>query len=248
MSYTVQQLADIAGISVRTLHYYDEVGILKPTQVKRNGYRFYEEAELLKLQQIMFWKELDFPLLEIKRIMSESGFNMTKALEAQRDMIEQRKKRLGNLTKTIDKTIKKINKQIIMEDKEIFESFKAHEKKYAAEVKERWGNTEAYKQSKERMAKMSKDDIVKMKKDADRWMKNFIEHMKYGPESDIVQKLIADHYNALRTFYEPNLELYRGLADMYVTDPRFEAYYEKYSPGLALFMQKAMFKYCDDNA
>ena len=106
--------------------------------------------------------------------MSESGFNMTKALEAQRDMIEQRKKRLGNLTKTIDKTIKKINKQIIMEDKEIFESFKAHEKKYAAEVKERWGNTEAYKQSKERMAKMSKDDIVKMKKDADRWMKNFI--------------------------------------------------------------------------
>lgn len=244
MSYTVQKLAIISGVTVRTLHHYDEIGLLKPARVKNNGYRFYEEPELLRLQQILFFRELDFPLLDIKKILDNPKFDMTKALEEHREMLEQKKKRIDALTKTIDKTIRKIKKQTLMNDEELYKSFIDHEEKYKDEVKERWGSTLAYKQSQERYAKLSKDQKIQMKKDADFWMKKMVENMKYGIESEEVQNMIAEHYNSLRTFYEPNLELYEGLANMYVDDPRFTAYYEKYAGGLAKFMRDAMLLYC----
>ncbi len=247
-SYTVQKLAILAGVSVRTLHHYDEIGLLKPARVERNGYRFYTEPELLKLQQILFFRELDFPLSDIQRILSNPKFDMTKALEEQKSEIEKKKKRLTSLMMTIDKTIKKIKKEITMQDEELYNSFKEHEAKYEDEVKEKWGNTDAYKQSKERMAKMSKDDIINLKKGADIFMQEVVANMKFGPTSPEFQKLVDSSYNNLRTFYEPNLEMFRGLANMYVDDPRFTAYYEKYAPGLAVFMRDAMLFYCDQRS
>src|SRR4051812_35258781 len=121
MTYTVQQLANLAGVSVRALHYYDEVGLLKPARVKNNGYRFYEDKELLKLQQIMFFRELDFPIPEIKRITDSTSFDMEKALNDHKKLIKIKKDRLTSLMLTIDKTIKKINKKTIMEDKELYD-------------------------------------------------------------------------------------------------------------------------------
>lgn len=248
MIYSVKQLADLAKISIRTLHHYDKVGLLKPSRVKSNGYRFYEEKELLKLQQIMFFKELDFPLMEIKKILSNPNFDQRRALNEHRKMIELKRKRLTLLTKTIDKTIKKINKEIIMKDEELYKSFVDNGKKYEDEAKERWGDTDMYKESAKRVAKMSKEDMIKIQKDGDALMKEIVQNMNKGPGSTEIQKLIAKHYNGLRAFYEPNLKMYRGLADMYVSDPRFTAYYDKYAPGLAVFMQDAMRKYCDDNS
>lgn len=245
MDYTVQQLANISGTTVRTLHHYDEIGLLKPARVKNNGYRLYNEPELLKLQQIMFFKELDFPLIEIKRILDNPKFDMKKALVEHRGQMEIRKKRLNSLIHTIDKTIKKINKETKMQDEELYKAFNEHETKYANETKNRWGGTTAYKQSQLKMAKMTKEEKIAIKKNADIWIKNFVENIKYGPESDQIQKLIHEHYNSLRVFYEPNIEIYRGLANMYVEDPRFTDYYEKYSKGLAQFMKKAMLFYCD---
>jgi MerR family transcriptional regulator, thiopeptide resistance regulator len=248
MSYTVQQLAKLSGISVRTLHYYDQMGLLKPLRVKKNGYRHYEENELLKLQQILFFRELEFPLEDIKRIMKSPTFDMKEALRDQKALIELKKKRLDGLMKTIDKTIKKINNNTPMDDKDLYDNLNKKEmQEYAAEAKERWGNTEAYKQSQERVKKMTKEDWARVKKAGDELMREIAASYESGEDakSSAAQALIARHYDGLRTFYEPNLQMYRGLAEMYVADPRFAAFYEKYAKGLAVFMHDAMIHYAD---
>ncbi|MES3005171.1 MAG: MerR family transcriptional regulator [Patescibacteria group bacterium] len=247
MTYTVQKLATLAGISARTLHYYDEIGLLSPTRILRNGYRQYDEPELLKLQQIMFYRELEFPLEDIKKILENKNFDMQKALSDHRGLLELKQKRLKELLKTIDKTIKKISKKNNMKDDELYSAFDdAEMKQYAEEAKQRWGKTDAWKQSQERTKGWTKADYSKLKEDGDKWMKNFVLHMEHGHDSEIVQNLISEHYNSLRTFYEPNMEMYRGLAQMYVEDPRFAAYFAKYHPDLPTFFQKAIFFFCDN--
>jgi DNA-binding transcriptional MerR regulator len=245
MNYSVQKLAKLASVSVRTLHYYDEIGLLKPVRLK-NGYRQYGENELLRLQQILFFRELDFPLEEIQRIMNSRYFDMSVALHDQRKLLELKKKRLNGLIKTIDKTLTKINLQNNMDDQELYGSFTKDEMdQYAAEAKERWGHTEAYRQSQERTKHFTKDDWKKLKDGMDAFMKKIVATMDKGPKSPEFQKLISEHYNNLRMFYKPNLKMYRGLAEMYVADPRFTAYYENYAPGLAKVMKEAMIAYCD---
>lgn len=244
MSYTIQQLATLAGVTTRTLHHYDEIGLLKPTRQKTNGYRQYEEKELLRLQQILFFRELDFSLPEIIKILNSPSFDMKKALEDQRNLIELKKKRLGKLITTIDKTINKLTNKKNMTDKQLYSDFNTDEQdQYAEEAKQKWGHTDAYKQSRERVAKMSKEDMANLKKAGEDLAKKIAEVMPKGAESKEAQELIALHYNGLRTFYEPSVEIYRGLAEMYVADPRFTAYYERFGNGLAQFMHDAMLHY-----
>lgn len=248
MPYTVQQLANLAGVSVRTLHYYDEIELLKPARVERNGYRYYEEAELLKLQQILFFRELDFPLEDIQRILSSSSFDMRAALRDQRKLIELKKNRLSKLVETIDKTLKKINKEIIMDDTELYGDFSKDElDHYTKEAQERWGQTDAFKQSQERVKKMGKEGLKRVMEKSEKLNKELAQQMTKGknPTSENVQNLIAKHYDALRAFYEPNLELYRGLAEMYIADERFKKNYENVAIGLAQFMHDAMIYYVE---
>ena len=251
MSYTVNKLAQIAHISVRTLHYYDEIGLLKPSAIQSNGYRVYEERELLLLQQILFFRELDFPIEEIKRILSSPTFDIRRALRDHRVLIELKKKRLTGLLKTIDTTLNNLEKQSPMDDqdlKELYETFGEDTmKKYADEVKERWGDTEAYKQSMERASKMTKADYEKYKQDSDAFMKKVAETMDKGATSPEFQALIAEHFKSLSTWYEPNFEMYRGLAKMYVDDPRFRAYYENYREGLAQVFSDGMTYFIEQN-
>lgn len=251
MPYTINALAKIAGVSVRTLHYYDEVGLLKPFTIQKNGYRVYEEAELLKLQQILFFRELDFPIEEIKRILSSPTFDIRRALRDHRAMIELKKKRLTGLLKTIDTTMKKLDEKNKMNDQDHQEAFDAFGeetiKKYAAEVKERWGKTEAYTQSMERYSRTTKADLEKYKQDSDVFMKKVAATMDKGATSQEFQSLISEHFASLSAWYEPNFEMYRGLAKMYVDDPRFTAYYEKYRPGLARVFSEAMLYFVDHN-
>lgn len=248
MTYTVQQLATLADVSVRTLHHYDAEGLLKPTRTAGNGYRQYDEQDLLKLQQILFFRELDFSLPDIKKIVTSPNFDITAALHDHRALIEAKKKRLTALLKTIDKTISKINNQKNMEDKELYENFTKEEMEaLASEAKDRWGNTTAYKQSQERYGKLSAEDKARLTKEADELMKAIASHVGEDPASEPVQKLMAQHYAALSNFYDPNIQIYRGLAEMFIADPRFTAYYEKYAIGLAQFMHDAMLVFCDNN-
>lgn len=249
MAYSVQQLAKLANTSVRTLHYYDEIGLLSPSRVSRNGYRQYGEAELLRLQQIMFFRELDFPLVDIKRILSSPYFDMAAALTDHRKLIELKKKRLNKLLVTIDQTIKKLNHETIMKDEELYDSFGDEEMKgYAEEAKQRWGSTDAYKQSQARVSKMTKTQMAQLKEDGKKHTQVIADAMDLGVESPVVQDLIAKSHAGVNFFYDCSLEMFRNLGQMYVDDPRFAAYYEKFRPGLAVFMRDAINVYCDAQA
>lgn len=246
MSYSVQQLAKLAGVTVRTLHHYDQIGLLKPMLIERNGYRKYGQAELLKLQQILFFREMDFPLEEIAKIIGAPGFDIQSALTDQRQMLEIKKKRLNGLIKTIDRTIKSLNQEITMNDQDLYGAFSKDEMEaYAAEAKERWGNTDAYKQSQERVKKMGKEGLKKVMDEGNKISAQLAENMDKDPADPIVQALVAKHYQWLHAFYDPNLEMYRGLGEMYSADPRFAANYEKIKPGLAQFFTTAIKIYCD---
>lgn len=245
MNYSVQALAKIAGVSVRTLHHYDEIGLLVP-QRQKNGYRSYGEPELLRLQQILFFRELDVPLEDIAKILSRKDFDMSASLKEHRVRIENKKKRLTKLLGTIDDTLAKLEGKKELDPEALFDAFwEKHETEYAAEAEQRWGHTDAYKQSKERTKHLTKDDFKKMAKDADVFMKKFVACIESGPDSDETQAMIQQHYESLRTFYDPSPELYRSLAEMYVADDRFRAYYDKYDPRMADFIKEAMIVYCE---
>lgn len=245
MRYTVQQLADLAGVSVRTLHHYDEIKLLSPQRAS-NNYRTYGEEELLTLQQILFFRELEFSLEDIAKILAKPDFDMSKALDEHRTEIQKKQLRLVGLLGTIDKTLLKLSGKKEMTDEELFDAFwEKHEKEYAPEAEARWGHTDAYKQSKERTKHLTKEDYKRMAKDADVFMKDLAKCIDSGPKSAETQKMIAQHYESLRTFYDPTPELYRGLGQMYVVDPRFRAYFEKYDKRMPEFMREAMGVHCE---
>ncbi len=244
-SYTVQELADIAGVSVRTLHHYDEIDLLNPSR-EANGYRSYREEDLLRLQQILFYKELDVPLEEIKAMLDDPAFDTRQALRAHRGNIAEKKKRLTGLIRTIDATLKKLSGEKDMSDDQLFEAFwEKHEKDYAPEAEERWGGTEAYRQSKERTKHLTKEDYKRMAKDGDKFMRELVRCMKHGPTHPKTQEMIAKHYESLRAFYDPSPALYRNLGRMYVDDPRFRAFYERCDRNMPAFMRDAMARYAD---
>lgn len=251
MKYSVNELTKTSGVSVRTLHYYDEVGLLKPKRNSKNDYRYYENDELLRLQQILFFKELDFSLEDIKNILSSPTFDMKEVLKDQRKLIEIKKNRLTKLINTIDKTIKSINKKTNMNEDEIYDGFSKEElEAWNKEAKERWGNTPQYKQSVGKYESLTKEQKLEMKKAGDELMQEFVANMSKGPKSNEVQKLVQKHYDALKFFYEPNLTIYKGLADMYVGyqgDTRFRAYFEKHDEKLPEFMRDAIYEFCERN-
>ncbi len=246
---TVHELATQARISVRTLHYYDEIDLLKPGKVKSNGYRVYGREEMLKLQQILFFRELDFPLDEIKSIVNSPKFNPREALRDHQRMLTIKKMRIDDLLKTIDETLKTMKggeQTMSNDDNNLFGSFDPKQmEEYQEEARQKWGHTDMYKQSQQRVAKMSKDDWKRIGDESDNICKAIVANMDKGPQSPEVQEQIDRHYNSLRNFYEPNYEMYRGLGEMYVADKRFTVFYDKYHKDLAKFMCDAMAYYCD---
>ena len=246
MQYTVKQVAKLAGVSVRTLHYYDEVGLLKPAFIKNNGYRYYEDKELLRLQQILFFRELEFPLEKIKSIMQSATYDSLSALSDQQQLLVLKKKRIERLLKTINKTIISLKGGDSMNNDDKFSAFQDPSyQKNKDEVEKRWGNTNAYKQSMQRVGKMSKADLEKVKAEGEEIARSTAELMKKGFSFDSpeVQKQVDRFYQHLHHFYDPSYALFKGLGQMYVDDPRFTEVYEKRAKGFAAFMRDAMIEY-----
>jgi DNA-binding transcriptional MerR regulator len=250
MTYTVKQLAQIAGVSIRTIHYYDEIGLLEPAFIKDNGYRSYGEKELVKLQQIMFFRELEFPLEDILQMVNAKDFNPGEALGEQRRLLELKRKRLNRLIKTIDNTVQNLKGgEEKMDNNQMFDSFDMAEiDQYKEEAKQRWGNTEAYKQSQERTKNWTKEDYKRIAAEGKKFNQLLADMMDKGFNSPEFQDLIQKHYEGIEVFYDCSLEMYRTLGDMYVADPRFTATYDKFRPGLARVMQQAINYYCDQHA
>ncbi len=244
MNYTVKQLAKTAGVSVRTIHYYDEIGLVKPAFVKENGYRGYGESELLKLEQILFFKELDFSLEEIVRIIASPNFDTKAVLIDQKKYLELKEAKVKRQIATINKAITNLKGgEIIMQITTTAIQDKMEE--YKKEAKARWGNTDAYKQSKEKTAHWTKTDYDRLAEKTKSLTQELALTMDKGFDSPEFQALVDKHHQKIELFYDCSPEMYRGLANMYVDDKRFKDFYDKFRPGLAEVLQKAINYYCD---
>lgn len=254
MLYKVKEVADMVGTSVRTLHHYDQIGLLKPESVTTAGYRLYADHHLERLQQILFFKELGFSLHEIKEILDSPGFDRKRALLVQKDLLLMQKDRLERIIRSVEKTLESMEGGKKLTGKEMFEPFdmskiEEHQQKYADEVKERWGNTQAYRESQEKTSKYSKEDWDQIMAKQDEIYRNLANLVEQGPADPDVQVLVAQKRQFITdNFYNCTLEIFRGLGEMYVTDERFTATIDKYRPGLAQFVRDAISIYCDNQA
>lgn len=244
--YSVKQLSELAGVSVRALHHYDRIDLLKPALRTEKGYRYYGRDELLKLQQILFYKELDVPLKKIRAIVNDPDFDLIAALERHRERLTGRSERLQRLLITINSTIDELQQQHnMMTDKDIYAGFSEDEAQaMRTEVTERWG-AEQLAETEERIRALGKDGWQDAQAKGEEINRLLADVMDLDPADSRVQQAVALHYRHMNIFYEVTEQRYRGLGKMYTEDPRFTAYYEKYRPGLADFLHRAIEAFCD---
>lgn len=244
--YTVRRLAKLAGVSVRTLHHYDQIGLLRPSTRTAAGYRLYGEDDLARLQQVLFFKELDFRLADIQKILDSPSFDRAQALEEHRRLLERRVLRLTRLLNTVDKTLQNLKEDDMpLTDAELYEGFsQKHIKEITREVQERY-DPAIVAEADQRTRSMSKEQWTAVGVEGEDVAKGLSELMDRPPDDPDVQTLIARHYVWITNFYDPSLEMYRGLSQMYVDDARFTEFYDKHKPGLAVFMRDAMAEYAE---
>ncbi len=249
VEYTVQKLAKLAGVSTRTLRYYDEIGILKPARINSSGYRIYGQNEVNRLQQILFYRELGVNLTDIKQIMTNPAFDESEALKEHREQLLDKRKQIDLLIANVEKTIAQKEGRSIMSDQEKFEGFKKkaleeNEKKYGNEIREKYGD-ETVKQSNEKFMNMSKEDHEAVTRLSEELMETLSDAMKTGdPAGELGQKAAELHKQWIMYFWpQYSKEAHAGLAQMYVDDERFTAYYDKEQPGTAEFLRDAIIAY-----
>ncbi|WP_338788393.1 MerR family transcriptional regulator [Metabacillus sp. FJAT-53654] len=244
----VKEVADLVGISVRTLHHYDEIGLLKPEQTSEAGYRLYSDENLETLQQILFFKELDFPLKKIKEIINRPSFDRKEALNFHRKILVERRLRIDKMISTIDMTIEHMKGTIEMTNKEKFEGFDFSHNPYEQEARERWGD-EAVDKSNANLASMTKEEQKAMQEEMNAIYRSLASLRHTLPESDEAQAAIQKWYIFLNSNIgiHYSLEAFKGLGEMYVEDERFTESIDQFGEGLAQFMRDAMAYYADNN-
>lgn len=249
MEYTVQKLGNLAGISTRTLRYYDEIGLLKPARKSSSGYRIYGQPEVDKLQQILFYRELGLELEQIKNIVNDPGFNGSQALEEHREKLLTKRMQLDLLIINVEKTISAKGGESIMADKEKFEGFKQklvddNEQQYGDEIRDKYGD-DVVDQSNAKMLNMSEEKYQAFTLLEQQVLDRLADAIKTGDPSSELAQQTADLHRQWLGFTWPSYskEAHMGLAEMYVADERFAAYYDKVQPGAAQFLRDAIAAY-----
>ncbi|MGY5483655.1 MerR family transcriptional regulator [Paenibacillus sp. ALE2] len=245
MAYTVKEVSNLSGISVRTLHYYDEIGLLKPHHIGNNGYRYYEQEQLLRLQQIMVYRELDLPLSEIGNVLKQTKEQKAEVLQVHRAKIEAKVFRLHTLLQTIDETVAHLKGEQTMEPEQMYQGFNPEKQEmYERDLTERYGSQveEKIQESKTATTNWSKEDYLDSQAEADQIHRELAEAMHKGLKhnSAEVQALIRRHLQWVSRFYTPTAEIYSGLGDLYVEHEDFSKMYEGYRPGLAEYLRDGM--------
>lgn len=249
MEYTINKLAKLAGVSTRTLRYYDEFGLLSPVRMSSNGYRIYGQKEVDQLQQILFYRELGVPLDEIKKILSSKDFDGQGALESHLLALRAKRKQLDLLIANVEKTINAVKGESTMSDQEKFDGFihklvDNNERQYGEEVRAKYGD-DAVDRSNAKVMGMSKEQYAKVEKLSAQVNETLKAAFEEGdPASDLARKACELHREWLLCFWDQySKEAHIGITQMYVDDPRFTAYYDKIAVGSAEFLRDAVLNY-----
>ena len=250
MEYTINKLAKLAGISTRTLRWYDECGLLKPHRTSSNGYRIYAQAEIDRLQQIMFYRELGVELSEIGRILAAKDFDGLAAMQNHHAALCIKREKLNSLISNVEKSISSMKGEITMSDNEKFEGFKQNlidenEKQYGKEIREKYGNT-TINHSNAKIKGMTKEQYAEAENLSTQANEALKTAFKQGdPTNELAQKAYELHKKWLCYFWdEYSQEAHMGIAQMYVDDSRFSAYYDKIAPGCAIFLRDVINNFC----
>ncbi len=243
MPYTVKQVAKLSGISVRTLHYYDEIDLLKPAYCGDNQYRYYEEEQLLVLQQILFYRELSFPLNDIRQFLYSESFNKIEALKSHKVLLQGDLERVKRLIKTIDKTIAHLRGTEMINLEDIFDGFTDEKQKLYEDFLVANGISQStINQARSKTKGWHKDQWIAYKQKNDDIHTELAQAIDSGlsPASNEVQALIARHYELVKVFWQPSRESYIGLSQLYHSNPGFIEFYNKIHPKLLSFITEAM--------
>lgn len=245
MKLHVREFVKLTGVSVRTLHFYDEIGLLKPSSVdEQNGYRFYDECSLTRMQEILFYRELDFPLKEIRMILFSPDYDKQNALKEQKQLLTLKKERLERLISALDGAMKGEFVNMNVFDNSEFE---AKREEYAKEAKEKWGDTAAYKESAEKTADYSADRWEQINSVMNDKIAEFADCKRKGfaPDSKQAQALAKNWQDFItENYYTCTKEILASLGEMYVADQRFLKNIDRHGNGTARFMSDAIKAYC----
>lgn len=247
MAYTVTKLAKISGVSVRTLHWYDEVGLLKPAYHGDNGYRYYEEEQLLILQQILFFRELGFELKQIQKILKRGDFDKIVALSSHRQILQKNLARTRQLIKTIDETIEHLKGTKKMKEQEIYFGFsKENQADYEKQLINRFGDKVkvSIAESHQNVKNWSKADWEQSKKEFDEICKELVQMIEkhVSANSKKVQSIIHRHFLWLKKFWNPTRESYAGHGQ-FIVESDLRKPYESYHAKLPEFIAEAIQNY-----
>jgi DNA-binding transcriptional MerR regulator len=242
--WSVGEVAAFASVTVRTLHHYDEVGLLSPNNRTAAGYRVYGEQDLDRLQQILAYRGLGFSLESIKELLDDSTVGRVHHLRRQHELLAARVRRLEQMLATLERTMEAHEMGIRLTPQEMLEVFGEHDPtEHAAEAQDRWGDTDAYRESHRRTSSYTKDDWVRIKAEAAAVERRLAEAFEAGEPAGgatATDAAEAHRQHIRRWFYECTHEIHCGLAEMYVADPRFTAHYEQVAPGLAAYVHDAI--------
>ena len=235
------KVAEITGVSVRTLHHYDTISLLSPRRNPENGYREYRDEDLDKLQQILFFKECGFSLAKIKELLDKPNFDREKAFELQKKYLLHEKKRISSMLKTLDKSIKNMKGETTMNQKDKFSGFDFTNNPYEEEARHLWGD-DAVEQSNAHIDSLSRSEQNALAKGMDDLYIELGKIRHENPDSETAQKAIAKMYRYFNSGlgYKYSLEAFAGVGQMYISDERFTANVDRYGKGLSKFLAAAM--------
>lgn len=241
--YHVGEVARLARITVRTLHHYDAVGLLVPSGRSGGGYRRYSGADLERLHQILLFRELGFALEAIRRLLEDPAYDRRRALEAQRALLIERRRRTDAILRAVEGALRHLNGEGAMSTEEMFEGFDDFNRQHEAEVEERWGDSDAYEESMRRAKGYTKEDWKRFRAESEEGMQRFVALLEAGASATSVEAMDTAEtarQAITRWFYDCSPSMHRSLADMYEADPRFTATYEERAEGLAAFVAAAI--------
>lgn len=244
MNWSVGQVAKEAGVTVRTLHHYDEIGLLSPSGRTSAGYRRYSYDDLERLQRVLAYRRLGFGLEKIAAILDDSSVDPVDHLRRQHELLTGQIQELQQMVAAVEKTMEARKLGISLNPQEMFEVFGDQDPaQYDEEVQERWGDTEAYRQARSRTPKYTKDDWLRIKAEAAANVARFTAAFTAGTPADAPEAMDAaeEHRQHItRWFYDCSYEIHRGLGSMYVEDDRFTRNYDTDTPGLAVYIRDAI--------